>query len=170
MSLLGCLGKQLLLTINFLCVIFKNKFIYIEGLTKVAKLNSRIFCISLILLICLGVFTTGVAQVCWCQENCMCCRLHGLQYETTSYEESTCHRCCWAAGRIPCNLNKINDMAGSSDNDHREKGSNTSVDNLVFLSDHHFDNHPFAYFARTPYSTSTTKPLAIHLQNQSLLL
>lgn len=159
----------MLLTINWLCVILIYNFTYIEGLTKVVKLNSRMFCTSLILLLCLGVLTTGVAQVCWCQENCICCRLHGLQYETTATEGSTCNRCCWAAGRIPCDLKKIADMVRSSADDHREKGSYPAVDTLVILADHLFDNHPFAYLARTPYATATTKPSAIYVENRSLL-
>ena len=134
-----------------------------------AKLNSRMFCISLILFLCIGVLTTGVAQVCWCQENCMCCRLQGLQYETTATEGSTCNRCCWAAGRIPCDLKKIADMAGSSADDHREKGSYPTVDTLVILADHLFDNHPFANFAQTPHGKTKTKPSAIYVENRSLL-
>ena len=130
----------------------------------------KLFRISLILVLCLGVFTTGVAQVCWCQESCMCCRIQGLQYETTTSEGSTCYRCCWAAGRIPCDLKKIADMAGSSGEDHREKGSYPSVDTLVILADHLFDNHPFAHFAQTPHGKTKTKSSAIYLQNRSLLL
>ena len=87
----------------------------------------KLFCISLILVLCFGVFTTGVAEACWCQENCMCCRLQGLQYDTTASEGSTCNRCCCAAGRIPCDLKKIADMAGSYADDHMEKGFYPSV-------------------------------------------
>ena len=130
----------------------------------------KLFRISLILVLCFGVFTTGVAEACWCQANCPCCKSQGLQYETKSSEGSTCNRCCCASVGIPCDLKKIADMASSSADDHRGKGSYPSVGTLVILTNLFFDNHPFAHFARKPCAKATTKPSAIYLQNQSLLL
>ena len=60
-------------------------------------------------------------------------------------------------------------MAGSSTDDHREKGSYPTVDTLVILADHLFDNHPFANFAQTPHGKTKTKPSAIYVENRSLL-
>ena len=143
---------------------------FIGNLAKGLAVNYRTFHISLILILCLGVFTTGVAQACWCEENCLCCKSRGLQYETTASEGSTCNSCCWAAGRIPCDLKKVPDMADSSTGDSWENGLDRAADFTVILADYVFDNHPFAYFARTPCAKATTKPSAIYLQNQSLLI
>ena len=134
------------------------------------QLNYRMFRISLALLLCFGVFTTGVAQACWCQENCPCCKSQGLQYETEESVRSTYNRGCWAAGKIPCDLKKVPDMADSSTTDSWKNGPNRAADFTVILADYVFDNYPFTYFARTPCPNTITKLSAIHLQNQSLLL
>jgi len=133
-------------------------------------LTSKLFRISLILVLCFGVFTTGVAEACWCQENCPCCKSQGLQYETGESLRSTYNRGCWAAGRIPCDLKKVPDMVDSSTGDSWENGPDQAADFTIIHADYVFDNHPFAQFARTLCAKATSKPPAIHLQNQSLLL
>ena len=133
-------------------------------------LDSRIFRISLVLLVWVGVLTTSVAQACWCEEHRICRILHGLQHETEVGEKSTRHRCCWAAGSIVCVLEELCDMAGFSTSDHREKGSDPTPGATIILSDYLFNNHPFAYLAQTPCGGATSKASAIHLQNRSLLL
>ena len=143
---------------------------FIEGLAMGLAVNYKTFHISLILILCLEVFTTGVAQACWCQENCPCCKSQGLQYETEESEGHTCNSCCWAAGKIPCDLKKAPDMADSSTGDSRENGPDRAADFTVILADYIFDNHPFAYFAQTPCAKATTRPSVIYLQNQSFLL
>ena len=133
-------------------------------------MNYKLFRISLILVLCFGVFTTGVAEVCWCQENCPCCKSQGLQYETEKSVKSAYNRGCWAAGRIPCDLEKVPDMADSSTGNSWENGPDRAADFTVIHTDYVFDNHPFTHFARTPSAKATTKPSAIYLQNQSLLI
>lgn len=133
-------------------------------------MNYKLFRISLILIPCFGVFTTGVAEVCWCQENCPYCKSRGLQYVTEESVRPVYNGGCWAAGRIPCDLEKVRDMADSSTGDSWKNGPDRAADFTVINPAYVFDNQPFTHFARTPCAKATTKPSAIHLQNQSLLL
>ena len=130
----------------------------------------KLFRISLILVLCFGVFITGVAEVCWCQPNCPCCKSQGLQYETEKSVRSACNRGCWAAGRIPCDVEKVPDMAHSSTGDSLENVPDRAVDFAVIHADYVFDKLLFAHFARTPSGKARSKPPANYLQNQSLLL
>ena len=132
-------------------------------------MNYRIFCIWLILLLCVGVFTTGVSRACLCELTCLCCKSQGLQYETGVTARPLCG-CCSQAEGIPCCDKKIPDVAGSSAGDHSEKGCEPIADITVILADHLFDNHSLSHFAQTTSIGSTTKASSIHLQNQSLLL
>ena len=132
-------------------------------------MKDRILRISLALLLCFGVFTTGVAEACWCQENCPCCKSQGFQYETEESVRPSYNRGCWTDGRIPCDLKKVPDMADSTTYDSWKNGPDRSADLTVILADYVFRNHPFACFARTPCVKATSKSLAIHLQNQALL-
>ena len=134
------------------------------------SLNYRIFSIWLILLLCLGVFTTGVSRACLCEETCLNCKSKGLHYETEAAQRPLCGICCSEAGGIPSSHNKMPDMAGSSTGDHREKGSDPTADTTIILAHHLFDNHPLPYFARTPCVGATIKASPIHLQNHCLLL
>ena len=143
---------------------------FIGGLAKSLTVNYRTFHISIILFLCLGVFTTGIAQACLCEEDCITCKSRGLQYETEVSERYKCNRCCLAAGRIPCDFGKLSDMAGSSTGNHREKGSDPTANPTVIVADHLFDNHPFPYFTRVPCDRATSRASVIYLQNQSLLL
>lgn len=133
-------------------------------------LNYRIFCICLILLLCLGVFTTGVSRACLCEETCLGYKSKGLQYKTDATARPLCGMCSSEAGGIPCSHKKMPDMADSSTGDQREKGSDQTAHATMILTHHLFDNHPLPHFTRTPCVGATSKALPIHLQNQSLLL
>jgi len=61
-------------------------------------------------------------------------------------------------------------MADSSTSDSWENGPDRATDFTIILADYVFDNHPFAYFARTPFPKTMTKLSEIYIQNQSLLL
>ena len=74
------------------------------------------------------------------------------------------------AGRIACDLEKVPDMVDSSTGDSWENGPDRAADFAVIHADYVFDKHLFAHFARTSSGKATSKPPAIHLQNQSLLL
>ena len=143
---------------------------FIGGLAKGLVVNYRTLHISLILFLCLGVFTTGVAQACFCDEHCKSCRSRGLQYATEECERYTCNRCCFTAGWIPCDHGRLGDMADSSNGNNRNKGSNQTADPKVIVAGHLFDNHPFPYFTRVSCDSTTSRSSVIYLQNRSLLL
>lgn len=132
-------------------------------------MNYKISRMVLVLVLCLGAFTTGVRRTCLCEETCLCCKSQGLQYETEVTARPLCG-CCSEGGGIPCGLKKMPDMSGSCTGYHREKGSDPTADTTIILAGHLFDNHPLSHFARTPCVGATSKASPIYLQNQSLLL
>lgn len=140
------------------------------GIAKGFEVNYRTFHIALILILCLGVYTTGVAQSCLCEENRKSCKSRGLQYKTTAPEGSICNRCCRAAGRVPCDLEKIADMAGSSTGNHRDRGSDPTTDPIVIVAYHLFDSRTLACYARVLCESAMSRSSVIYLHNQSFLL
>ena len=126
--------------------------------------SSRIFRIVLVVLLCLGLFTTGVARACLCDEHCICCESRGLQYAKEVGERCSCH-----TGRTTtCNFRKCFDIFSYLGCDDREDSSDIA-DTIEILTDILFDKHPVAYSAGTPCDRVTSKASAIHLISQPLL-
>lgn len=138
----------------------------IRGPNKMLARNSRVFRILLVALLCLGLFTTGVARACLGEEHCMCCKSRHLQYTKEVSERHMCH----TGGATACNFRKICDLLSFLGCDDSEDSSDPAVTTGI-LSNHLLilNNHRFINSAPAPCDRATSKASAIHQKNLPLL-